>query len=161
MTKKICSTGLSWLWVAVLVLIVDHITKYLIQKYFVLYSIIPITEFFNFTLAYNKGAAFSFLDQFSGWQTWLLGGISVIVSVGILFWLTRISSKQQWLGIALALVLGGALGNLSDRLLYGHVIDFLDFHLGHWHWPTFNIADSAICVGAFMLFIDGLFFSKK
>lgn len=161
MLKKINQTGCYWLWIAVLVFLVDRITKYCAQKWLVLYTPVAIFPFFNLTLAYNKGAAFSFLDSFSGWQVWLFGLISVVVSAGILIWLYRLPTHQRWLSVSLTLVLGGALGNFCDRVLYGHVIDFLDFYVGHLHWPAFNIADSAICVGAVMLVLDAMFYKKS
>ncbi len=158
MQKK--STGLRWLWVTLIVLILDRITKYLALKNLPPYAEVSVMPHFNLTLAYNKGAAFSFLNAASGWQTWLFGAIALLVSLGILVWLFRLSARNRWLCIALTMIMGGALGNLSDRLLYGYVIDFLDFYASNWHWPAFNIADSAICVGAFMLFWDAVFFRK-
>lgn len=160
MLSKVKTTGLSWLWITILVVLVDRLTKSAALKYLVAYTPLGMTQFFNLTLAFNKGAAFSFLDQNTVWQGWLFGSISLIVSVAILVWLARIPAQKRWLGIALTLVLAGALGNLTDRILYGHVIDFLDFHLGYWHWPAFNVADSAICIGAFMLLFDS-FSTKK
>jgi len=150
------TTGLRWLWITLLVILSDRISKYLALYYLPPFAEVPVVKHFNLTLAYNKGAAFSFLDSASGWQTWLFGAIAVIVSIGLLIWLARLSFQQRWLCIALALIVGGALGNLSDRFLYGYVIDFLDFYWNNWHWPAFNIADSAICVGAVMLFLDAL-----
>ena len=158
---KFKSTGLAWLWVTIIVLAIDRITKYLALEYLPPYSPVPIFPHFNLTLAYNTGAAFSFLGKASGWQIWFFGAIALIVSIGILCWLYKLSSKNRWLSIALTLVVGGALGNLLDRFLYAHVIDFLEFYAGNWYWPAFNIADSAICVGAFMLLIDAIFFKKK
>lgn len=154
-------SGLRWLWVALLVLITDRITKHLALEYLPPYAEVPVIKYFNLSLAYNSGAAFSFLNSASGWQTYLFGGIAVAVCIGLLVWLSRLSSSQRWLCIALTLVMGGALGNLSDRFLYGHVIDFLDFYVNDWHWPAFNIADSAICVGAVMLLLDALWVRKK
>ncbi len=148
------STGLRWLWVAVVVFILDRISKYLAMSFLTDYEPLVITRFFNFTLSYNKGAAFSFLDQASGWQMWFFGGLALVVSIGILIWLSRLSSRQRWLSISLAMIVGGALGNLFDRINYGQVIDFIQLHVSHFYWPVFNIADSAVCVGAFMLFLD-------
>lgn len=160
MLKKIFSSGWCWLWVTALVLLLDRTTKCLALKHLTAYQELPVFSFFNFTLAYNKGAAFSFLDKSSGWQSWMFGGISLIASVAILIWMFRLPAKFRWMNVSLALILGGAIGNLWDRFLYGHVIDFLDFHLRLWHWPVFNVADSAICVGAVMLVIDSLFIQK-
>lgn len=154
MRKKLFSTGLNWLWLAVLILIMDRFTKY-----WMLYNLIPfhpvtVLPFFNFTLAYNTGAAFSFLHSASGWQNLLLGAIASIVSILIIYWLIHLSSRERWTCSALCLILGGALGNVWDRILYGYVIDFFDFHLSGWHFAIFNVADSAICIGAFMLMLQ-------
>lgn len=154
-------SGLCWLWITVFVLIVDRITKYFALQDLPPYASVPVTKFFNLTLAYNKGAAFSFLNSASGWQIWFFAAIAIAVSIGLLIWLSRLSSKQRWLSVALTLILGGALGNLCDRFLYGHVIDFLEFYVGDFYWPAFNIADSAICVGAALLFLDAMRKRKK
>ncbi len=155
--ENLRKTGLCWLWVTIVILILDRITKYIALHQLPLYTEVPVFPHFNFTLAYNTGAAFSFLNSASGWQSWFFAVIALVVCVGILIWLSRLSRQQRWLGIGLALIMGGAIGNVSDRLLYGHVIDFLDFYAFNWHWPAFNVADSAICVGAFMLFCDAIF----
>jgi signal peptidase II len=160
MTKQ-QKTGLAWLWITLIVLVLDQITKRLALNHLPPYAEVPVMPHFNLTLAYNKGAAFSFLDSASGWQTWIFGLIAISVSIGIVMWLRRLQAQQYLLCIALTMVIGGALGNLIDRLLYGHVVDFLDFYAFNWHWPVFNVADSAICLGAFMLFLDALFSSKK
>jgi signal peptidase II len=157
MATKIGRTGLRWLWITVVVLLLDRITKNAAYYYLAAGIPHPVMPFLNFTLAYNKGAAFSFLNSASGWQMWMFGCIAVGVSLTLLIWLKRLSYQQRWVSIALALIIGGALGNLWDRLSYGHVIDFIDFYVSQWHWPVFNIADSAICIGAFMLFGDALF----
>ena len=115
----------------------------------------PVTGFFNVVLAYNKGAAFSFLASASGWQGGFLIAIAVAASVFILYLLAR-HGHQRLFALALAMILGGAVGNVIDRIVYGHVIDFLDFHLGDWHWPAFNLADSAIVGGAALLIVDEL-----
>lgn len=160
MCKKITSTGLRWLWLTLLVVVFDRFTKFYVTKLLIPYTEYPLNSFFNFTLGYNRGAAFSFLNSASGWQTWMFGGLAALVSVVILVWLSRLPRNQAWLSASLALIMGGAIGNLSDRLIYGHVIDFLDFHWNALHFPAFNVADSAICVGAFMMFVDALFFRK-
>lgn len=156
MCKVIANSGLRFFWVSIAVIFLDRVTKYLIQKTLVLYASIPVTSFFHITLVYNKGAAFSFLNSASGWQTWIFGGISAVVSLIIIIVLHFLSRHQRWMSIALALILGGALGNLWDRISYGHVIDFLDFFISTWHWPVFNIADSAICIGTVMLILDAI-----
>jgi signal peptidase II len=119
-----------------------------------------VTPFFNLTLAYNTGAAFSFLDSAPGWQIWFFGVIALVVSATLLIWLKRLPRQQWWLSIALACIIGGALGNLWDRVSYGHVIDFIQLHAYSFYWPVFNIADSAICLGAMMLVLEALFKRK-
>jgi len=156
---KLFQSGLRWLWITLLVIAIDHYTKVLIQQSMQPYESWYVMPSLNLTLQYNKGAAFSFLDSAAGWQLWIFGILAVGISLILMRWMQKISAKQRWLAIALALIIGGALGNLWDRISYGHVIDFIDIYAGHWHWPVFNIADSAICVGAFMLIIDS--FSKK
>lgn len=145
--------GLPWLYLSLLVLIVDQASKWLITQHLKLFESISIFPFLNFTLKYNTGAAFSFLMSAGGWQRWLFCGISLIVSVGIIIWLYYLPRAERWTGAALALILGGAIGNFYDRFTYGHVIDFIDFYIKDWHYATFNIADSAITVGAAMLAI--------
>ena len=144
---------LRWLWLALAVVIVDQGSKLLAEHLLVLHEPVAGFPFFNFYLTYNTGAAFSFLRDAGGWQRWLFAALSIGVSVFIVFWLRRIPGDQKWLACALALVLGGAVGNLIDRLLRsgGGVVDFIDVYYGTWHWPAFNIADSAISVGAVIL----------
>jgi signal peptidase II len=161
MQSKIFSTGLRWLWVSFFVIILDRITKSLVLKHLIPYESLPVFPSFNLTLQYNRGSAFSFLNSASGWQVWMFGFIATMVSVSILVWMRKLSASQKWLSIALAFVVGGALGNLWDRFSYGHVVDFLDCYIGVMHWPVFNVADSAICIGAGMLFIDAIFLNKK
>lgn len=157
MVKRIMKSGLIWLWVAFLVMGADRVGKYWALDHLILFEPLEILPFFNLTLAYNTGAAFSFLHNASGWQHFLLGGLAVIISICILRWLYKISSQDRWLSIALCLILAGALSNAWDRVLYSHVIDFLDFHWGDWHFAIFNLADAAICTGAFMLILHWLF----
>jgi signal peptidase II len=148
---------LQWLWLTLLIVILDQITKNWISQTLTLYESVAIFSFFNFTLVHNTGAAFSFLAEAGGWQRWLLTGLALIVSVIIVVWLSRLKTvEHRWLAIALALVLGGAIGNLIDRIIYGYVIDFLDLYYKMWHWPAFNVADSAISIGAVMLLIDAI-----
>jgi signal peptidase II len=145
------ASGLCWSWIAIIVLLIDFITKFLAKKYLSLYSPYPIFPGFNFSLSFNKGAAFSFLKDQPGWQVWFLGIISAVVTFGILIWLSRLSRREVWTSIALSFIAGGALGNLLDRIMQGQVTDFIQFYISHFYWPTFNIADSAICIGAVML----------
>ena len=153
---------LPWLWLTVLVFVLDQASKFYFEGALNLYQqIVVIPDLFSWTLAYNTGAAFSFLAGQSGWQRWLFALIAIAVSVVLVIWLKRLKPNETWLAIALALVLGGALGNLVDRVLFGHVIDFILVHWqNRWYFPAFNLADSAITVGAIMLVID-MFTSKQ
>lgn len=147
---------LHWLWIALAVLLLDQWTKGLVAGSLRLYEQIELLPFFNITLAYNEGAAFSFLAGAGGWQRWFFSIIAVVASVVILVWLLR-GRDGPVVATALSLILGGALGNLWDRIALGHVVDFLDFHWAGWHFPAFNVADSAITVGAALIIIDMLF----
>ena len=153
---------LPWLWLTALVFVLDQASKFYFEGALNLYQqIVVIPDLFSWTLAYNTGAAFSFLAGQSGWQRWLFALIAIVVSVVLVVWLKRLKPSETWLAIALALVLGGALGNLVDRVLFGHVIDFILVHWqNRWYFPAFNLADSAITVGAIMLVID-MFISKQ
>lgn len=154
LSKKIIRSGLIWLWVSVLVLIVDRCSKLWMLNHLTYQEPLKVLPFFNFTLAFNTGAAFSFLHSASGWQNFFFTSLAILVSVIMLCWLWTLSRRDRWMSIALSLILGGALGNVWDRMLYRYVIDFLDFHMGDWHFAIFNLADSAICIGAFMLFFS-------
>lgn len=147
--------AIPWVALALVVVALDQVTKLLIEQQFDYGDVLPITSFFNLVLTYNKGAAFSFLAAASGWQKYLLAAIGIGASIFIVFLLAR-HGAQRLFALALALILGGAVGNVIDRLAYGHVIDFLDFHLAGWHWPAFNVADSAIVCGAALLILDEL-----
>nr|VFK38844.1 MAG: signal peptidase II Aspartic peptidase. MEROPS family A08 [Candidatus Kentron sp. SD]VFK43618.1 MAG: signal peptidase II Aspartic peptidase. MEROPS family A08 [Candidatus Kentron sp. SD]VFK78254.1 MAG: signal peptidase II Aspartic peptidase. MEROPS family A08 [Candidatus Kentron sp. SD] len=140
-----------WLILAVLVALFDQGTKYLASTMLDFYTPVSVLPFFNFTLTYNSGAAFSFLSSAGGWQRWLFIGLSIVISAILIHWLRGVPRGEIRLPVALVLLLGGALGNLWDRLVLGAVIDFIDLHYHGWHWPTFNIADFAITVGAFLL----------
>jgi signal peptidase II len=146
---------LPWLAVAALVVLIDQLTKNVIERTFAFGDVKPVTGFFNLVLTYNKGAAFSFLASASGWQAHFLTGVGVAASAFILYLLAR-HGHQKLFALALAMILGGAVGNVIDRVAYGHVIDFLDFHVHGWHWPAFNMADSAIVGGAMLLVLDEL-----
>ncbi|MBD2795279.1 signal peptidase II [Xenorhabdus sp. 18] len=154
MSKPICSTGLRWLWLVVVVLILDLGSKHLVLQHFTLYESMPLIPYFNLTYAQNLGAAFSFLADKGGWQRWFFALVAVAITVVLLVMMYRSSVRQKLSNIAYALVIGGALGNLFDRLVHGFVVDFIDFYVGEWHWPTFNIADSAICIGAALIIIE-------
>ncbi|MGB5346248.1 MAG: signal peptidase II [Woeseia sp.] len=153
---------LIWMLVAVVVLIADQLTKWLIVENVPLYSKLQILSFLNITHQENPGAAFSFLADAGGWQRWFFSGLAAAVSVFIAGWLwTLRRGGQRVLGAGLALVLGGALGNLVDRLHLGHVIDFIQVLIAGWPFPSFNVADAAISVGAGLLIIDALFLSGR
>ena len=145
--------SLRWLWLAVAVVLVDQGSKLLAESLLIPHEPVAVLPSLNLYLTYNTGAAFSFLRDAGGWQRWLFAGLSIGVSVFIVLWLRRIPGYEKWLPCALALVLGGAIGNLVDRLWRagGGVVDFIDVYYGTWHWPAFNAADSAITVGAIML----------
>jgi signal peptidase II len=158
---------LKWLWLSVVIVVLDQVSKQLAENSLVLYEAMPILPSFNLMLAYNTGAAFSFLAGAGGWQRWFFLALSLAISIFLLIWLIRLEHTQRRQAIALALILGGAAGNIIDRALFGHVIDFIDFYhisLSDWpgftndgHWPAFNIADAAITTGVILLLIDALF----
>jgi signal peptidase II len=133
----------------------DQLTKITILKLFSYGESVPVTSFFNLVLVYNKGAAFSFLADAGGWQRWFFTLLGVVVG-GFIVWLLYRHTGQKLFCLAVSLILGGAIGNVVDRVLYGHVIDFLDFHWRNMHFPAFNVADCAITVGAVLLILDEL-----
>lgn len=147
---------LNWLWLSLLVIVLDQVTKYWASQALQLHESVPLLPFLNFTLMHNTGAAFSFLSQAGGWQRWFFTAIALIVSVIIVLWMRRLSHAERWEAAALALILGGALGNVWDRMQLGYVVDFIDLYYGTWHWPAFNIADAAITVGAIMIVLQAL-----
>jgi signal peptidase II len=143
------------LWIVVVVGIADQVSKY----YALLHlrsSDIAVTPFLKFSLAFNTGAAFSILRDAGGWQNLFFVGVAFVISVVILFMIRRLGTNDVQVAVALMLVLGGALGNVIDRVRYGYVVDFIDVYYRAWHWPTFNIADSAISIGAVLLVLDAL-----
>lgn len=152
---------LKWLWITAIVLIADLYTKSLASGMLQMYQPVAVFPGFNFTLMHNKGAAFSFLADQPGWQRWFFSVIAIVVSGAIVVWLKKLPKDQVWMAVALSLILGGAMGNVYDRLTLGYVVDFLDVYYGSAHWPAFNIADSAICVGAVMILIDAIRGEKK
>jgi signal peptidase II len=158
--KSFSSSGSSasltpWLGIAAVIVLLDQITKIKITRMMSFGDSRPVTSFFNLVVAHNKGAAFSFLATESGWQRYLFTGIALAAAFFILYLLKRHAGQRMFCW-ALALILGGAVGNLIDRALHGYVIDFLDFYVGKWHWPAFNVADSAICIGAGLFILDEL-----
>lgn len=159
--KSILSTGISWVWITFLVIVIDYFTKSWVIHHLTYQEPFKISSIFNLTLTFNTGSAFGFLHTASGWQNLFLGGIQLVVSIVIVFSLAKKSTHARWINTSLCLILGGAMGNFYDRILYGHVIDFLSFHCGEWFFAIFNIADSAICIGAFMLFLHMLSMRKE
>jgi signal peptidase II len=145
-----------WLAIAAFIVVADQITKAIVTRHFVFGDSMPVTSFFNLVLTYNTGAAFSFLADAGGWQRWFFAGVALIASSMIVYFLHKHSNERRFC-LALALILGGALGNLIDRIALGHVVDFLDFYLAGYHWPAFNVADSAITVGAAILVWESFF----
>jgi signal peptidase II len=153
---------LVWLSLSLSVVVVDQLTKWLVIDALTLYQRIPILPVFDLVRLHNTGAAFSFLSDASGWQNGLFTGVAVIVSVGIVWWLVTLPSEgRRVLGLGLALVLGGAIGNVIDRSLYGYVVDFLLFYYKEWSYPAFNIADSAITCGVILILYDGFILERR
>lgn len=144
---------LRWLWISLIVLVLDQLTKYAISASFQYGESKTIFSWFNLVLAHNSGAAFSFLAGASGWQREFFIVVTVTISC-VLLWMLKSNSTNRVLSVALALVLGGAFGNLYDRVLHGYVIDFVQWHVAGYYWPAFNIADSAICLGAGLMIFD-------
>jgi len=153
---------LKWLGLSLFAILLDQGTKLAIDSSMKLYQSIPVLPFFKLTYVHNTGAAFSFLSEAGGWQRWFFAGLALAISCVIAVWLARLKQHETLLAVALALVLGGAIGNLIDRLAYGYVIDFLDVYYQTWHWPAFNIADSAITLGVVLMLLEsfGLVKSK-
>ena len=149
------NTLLPWLAIALLIILLDQVTKTLIVGTFQLGDSRTVTSFFNVVRVHNAGAAFSFLAGASGWQRWFFVGLGTVATVFIV-WMLRNHGGQRMFSWALSLILGGAIGNVIDRLLHGHVIDFIQVHAGGWYFPSFNVADSAITVGAVLLILDEL-----
>ncbi|MFW5426012.1 MAG: signal peptidase II [Methylophagaceae bacterium] len=150
---------LKYLWLSGLVIVLDQVSKWIISSSFSLYETLAVMPYFNLTLAHNTGAAFSFLAQAGGWQRWFFIGLTTVISVALFIWLKKLSTQAKLEAISISLILGGAIGNVIDRIYFGYVVDFLDFYYGTAHFAAFNIADAAICVGAGLLIIDS-FISK-
>ncbi|MGM9480521.1 signal peptidase II [Roseateles sp. NT4] len=150
------SSGLThWLLIAALIILADQLTKVLILRTFQLGDVHPVTSFFDVVRAHNFGAAFSFLHGASGWQRWFFLGLG-LAAAAFIIWMLRRHGHQKLFGWALTLILGGALGNVIDRAIHGYVVDFIQVHAGSWYFPAFNVADSAITVGAVLLILDEL-----
>ncbi len=153
--------NLKWLLLSLIIIIADQISKSMLVEYLRFGDQQTILPFFNLVHAHNRGAAFSMLSTASGWQDPLFIGIAASVSVALIIWLVRLPATAKLEPAAISLILGGAVGNLWDRVTLGYVIDFLDVHIFEWHWPAFNIADSAITIGAVLLAYDIFFKQKK
>jgi signal peptidase II len=164
----------KWIWLALLTIVLDQITKVWFNTSLEMYERVPVTSMLNFTLMFNEGAAFSFLSDAGGWQRWFFTVLAIVVSGVILYWLKKLPEDENVQAAGFALILGGAIGNVIDRIAYGHVVDFIDFFYkadscmigfygvgGECHWPAFNIADSAIFLGAAFLIITSFKAEKK
>ena len=149
------------LWIAAAVFVSDQLTKFAAADYLTRHGDVHLTSFLNFALVHNKGAAFGFLSSASGWQNIFFIGVTLIAGIVILWMFRRLNPKDKLLASGLMLILGGALGNLADRLIHGYVVDFIDVYYGTWHWPAFNVADSAITVGAVLLIMDAFGLSQR
>jgi signal peptidase II len=145
---------MKWLWLSGLVVVLDQITKLVADSQLVFHRPVAVFPGLSFTLLYNEGAAFSFLSDAGGWQRWFFMLLSLVISLVLILWLRSVDKHKLFLAAGIALILGGAVGNLIDRSLYGYVIDFIDVYYRQYHWPAFNLADSAITLGAALLIID-------
>lgn len=152
---------LKWLWLSAIAVVLDQASKLIVDSSMQLHETIPLMPYFNLTYVHNTGAAFSFLSEAGGWQRWFFAALAIVISAVLSVWLARLQKHETLLAVALALVLGGAVGNLIDRLAYGYVIDFLDVYYKSWHWPAFNIADSAITLGVGLLLTDSFRLGKS
>ncbi|MCU7933248.1 MAG: signal peptidase II [Candidatus Thiodiazotropha sp. (ex Dulcina madagascariensis)] len=152
---------MHWLSLSALVILIDQVTKQFAESVLTLYEPVYVLPFFDFTLLYNKGAAFSFLSNQGGWQRWFFIVMAIGVTLVLIAWLWRLTRQEKWTAVALSLIIGGAIGNVIDRILFGQVIDFIHLHYQEHYWPAFNIADSAITVGVAIMLFDALILSKK
>ncbi|MEW8690671.1 MAG: signal peptidase II [Candidatus Thiodiazotropha endolucinida] len=150
-----------WLWLSLLVIVLDQVSKQVAESALTLYESVRVLPFFDLTLLYNKGAAFSFLSDQGGWQRWFFIVLAIGVTIVLIGWLWRLKRDEQWVAVALSLIIGGAIGNVIDRILFGQVIDFLHFHYQQHYFPAFNVADSAITVGVIIMLYDALVLAKR
>ncbi|MES9977074.1 MAG: signal peptidase II [Candidatus Thiodiazotropha sp.] len=150
-----------WLWLSLLVIVLDQVSKQLAESALTLYESVRVLPFFDLTLLYNKGAAFSFLSDQGGWQRWFFIVLAIGVTIVLIGWLWRLKRDEQWVAVALSLIIGGAIGNVIDRILFGQVIDFLHFHYQQHYFPAFNVADSAITIGVIIMLYDALVLAKR
>jgi len=151
---------LKWLGLSFLAVLLDQLSKLLIADNMQLYQSINIMPYVNLTYVHNTGAAFSFLSEAGGWQRWFFAALAIIIGAVIAVWLSRLKAHETLMAVSLSLVLGGAIGNLIDRLAYGYVIDFLDVYVQTWHWPAFNVADSAISLGVVLMLLESFAVGK-
>jgi signal peptidase II len=152
---------LRYLWISLLVIVADQLTKWLADTQLEYHQAVTVLPYFQWFLSYNPGAAFSFLSDAGGWQRWFFTILAIVISILLLVWIKKLNDNEKLTAISLTMILGGAIGNLIDRLLYGHVIDFIQVWLGSYPWPAFNIADSAISVGAVILLATGILNSHQ
>lgn len=155
-------TALVWAWLSAVVVALDQFVKWYVVSRFELYEILPVAPVLDLTRLHNEGAAFGILSDAGGWQRWFFLGLAAAIGVAIVFWLRSLPVRgQSWVAIALALILGGAIGNAYDRFVDGYVVDYLHFHWGEHYFPAFNVADIGITTGAIMLIIDALLDSRR
>ncbi|WP_114766172.1 signal peptidase II [Vibrio rhodolitus] len=153
-------SGVRWLLLALIIFITDIAIKLFVMDNMWLRQSIEVLPFFNITYAHNYGAAFSFLSDQPGWQRWFFTSIAFVVTAMLTYWMSKLPAKEKWNNIAYAMIIGGAIGNVFDRIVHGYVVDYLHFYIGQYHWPVFNLADTTICIGAAMIILDG-FLSKE
>jgi len=154
--KPVMQTGWRLLWLSALVVLFDQWTKTVASSHLALYIPQKVTSFFNLTLMHNEGVAFSILANQSGWQRYFIAVVASLIVIWLLYWLYQNKSSQRLQNTALVLVIGGAIGNIWDRIVLGYVVDFIELHYQQYYWPAFNLADSAICLGAVLLIIDAI-----
>ena len=160
MSRRSTKKAWPWLWLSVFIIILDQVSKYIAVHYMVYGKPVYIFPFFNLSLNFNPGASFGFLGDAGGWQIYLFAAISLIVAIILVIWLGRIKRSDGLMAAGLSLIVGGALGNFIDRVRLTYVIDFFDFHIKNWHFATFNVADSAICIGAFLVILRMLLVAR-
>ena len=151
------SPQLKWLWISLWIVAMDQVTKQIAESQLTPHQPVNLLPFFDWYLTYNTGAAFSILADAGGWQRWLFTGIAIVISVVIVKWLHSLSGEETLTALSLSLILGGAIGNLIDRILFGHVIDYIQVWFGSYPFPAFNLADAAISVGAALLILSSFF----
>ena len=152
---------IRWLWLSLLVIVLDQASKQAVEAAMNEGDIQVLLPFFNLILAYNPGVAFSFLSEQGGWQRWAISALALILSLFLVVWLSRLKQPERWTAVSLSLIIGGAIGNVIDRLLFGHVIDFIQLHYAGLAWPAFNVADSAISLGVAIMLLDIIVVSRR